>query len=54
MTPKLELSIEQINLILMALSKLPYEQSADMIQIIRNQVEPQLAAPVVEAAGGTD
>lgn len=52
---KLELSIEQINLVLYALAKLPYEQSADMIQLVRNQVQPQLPiAQAPEPAGGTD
>jgi hypothetical protein len=42
--------LEAVNLILHALSKLPYEQSADMIAEIRKQAQPQVdalqAAPV--------
>jgi hypothetical protein len=39
---RLELSIEQVNLVLHALSKLPYEMSAGMIEEVRRQVEPQV------------
>lgn len=46
---KFEFSIEQVNLILHALSKLPYEVSADMIAEVRRQAEPQVPKPAVEA-----
>jgi hypothetical protein len=38
---KLELTKEQINLILQALAQLPYAQSAGLIQEIINQVQPK-------------
>lgn len=39
---KLELSINEVNAILLALSKLPYETVAPLIENIRNQSLPQV------------
>lgn len=51
---KFEFTVEQVNLILHALSKLPYEMSASMFDEVRRQAEPQVpkanAAPVVADA----
>jgi hypothetical protein len=41
---KFEFTIEQVNLLLHALSKMPYEMSAEMIAELRRQAEPQVAA----------
>ena len=43
-------TIEQVNLILHALSKLPYDVSAEMIAELRRQAEPQVAAAQQKAA----
>jgi hypothetical protein len=44
MTPEitLSLSLEQVNAILTALGQLPYVQSADLINEIKNQANSQL------------
>jgi len=41
---KFEFTIEQVNLVLHALAKLPYEMSADIIAEIRKQAQPQVDA----------
>ena len=51
-------SVEQINVLLMALSKQPYELSASLIELVRKQA-PQQAEEAAEAsapasAGVTD
>lgn len=46
---KFEFAIEQVNLLLHALSKLPYEMSADLIAEVRRQAEPQVNPPKVAA-----
>ena len=45
---KLEFTIEEVNGILMGLSKLPYEFSAPLIEKLKQQANPQVA-PAVEA-----
>ena len=47
---KFQFTIEQVNLILHALSKLPYEVPADMIAELRSQAEPQVRKPNLEVA----
>jgi len=44
----LELKLAEVNAILQALAKLPYEQSASVIEKIRVQGESQVAASNVE------
>jgi hypothetical protein len=44
---KLELTIEEVNGVLMGLSKLPYEFSAPLIEKLKQQADPQVN-PVVE------
>ena len=41
---KFGLSIEEANLILVSLSKAPYEQVAGLITKLREQAQPQVAA----------
>lgn len=41
---KFEFEIDQVNLILAALSKAPYEQVYSLVDAIRLQAEPQLKA----------
>jgi len=41
---KLNLSLEQINIILAALGKIPYEAAAPVVDAIRQQAQPQLQA----------
>ena len=45
---KLELTIEEVNGVLMGLSKLPYEFSAPLIEKLKQQADPQIN-PVVQA-----
>jgi len=40
----IKLSLEQVNVVLLALSKLPYEASAPVIEIVRKQAEEQMMA----------
>ena len=42
MTIKLDLTIEEVNGVLMGLSKLPYEFSAPLIEKIKQQADPQV------------
>jgi hypothetical protein len=42
---KLDLTINEINVIMQALGNAPYVQVAELIQKIREQVQPQIAAP---------
>jgi hypothetical protein len=44
---KLELTIEEVNGVLMGLSKLPYEFSAPLIEKLKKQADPQVN-PVAE------
>jgi hypothetical protein len=44
----IELTVNEVNMVLVALSKAPYEQVADLITKVRGQVIPQL--PAQEAA----
>lgn len=37
-------NVEQINIVLQALAKMPYELSAGIIEAVRNQAEAQLTA----------
>ena len=41
---KLELSVNHVNLILMALAKLPLEQSLETFTIVRQQADTQIKA----------
>ena len=41
---KLNLSLEQINIILAGLGKIPYEAAAPVVDVIRHQAQPQLQA----------
>jgi hypothetical protein len=41
---KLNLSLEQINIILAGLGKIPYEAAAPVVDAIRQQAQPQLQA----------
>lgn len=51
-TINLVLTVDQANVVLAALAKLPFESVADLIVVIRQQAQEQLAAqePMVEAA----
>lgn len=40
----IKLSLEQVNVVLLALSKLPYETSAPVIDTVRKQAEEQMMA----------
>jgi hypothetical protein len=42
---KLELSLEEVNGVLSALGKMPYEVSVALIDKIRTQATPQVQAP---------
>ena len=50
---KFELTLEQLNVILVALGKIPLEQSVDLFMQLRATAESQLAAqqPPAEADG---
>ena len=39
---KLELTLEEINVIMSALGNMPYAQVASLVEKVRNQVQPQL------------
>ena len=45
---KLELSVEEINLVLSSLSKKPFEEVSELIAKIRSQAIPQLEEPKKE------
>jgi hypothetical protein len=45
---KLELTIEEVNIILQALGNAPYVQVANVIQKIRDQAQPQVSPPAPE------
>jgi hypothetical protein len=45
---KLELTIAEVNIIMQALGNAPYVQVAELIQKIREQAQPQVAAPAQE------
>lgn len=45
---KLELTIDEINVIMQALGNAPYVQVAALVQKIREQAQQQVAAPVPE------
>ena len=50
-------SVEQVNVVLMALSKQPYELSAPLIELVRTQAQQQAEEAAKEAkdkAGLTD
>ena len=50
-------SVEQINVVLMSLAKQPYEVSAPLIALVRNQAQEQAqkaAAEAQESAGRTE
>jgi hypothetical protein len=42
---KLELTINEINIIMQALGNAPYVQVAELIQKIREQAHPQMVTP---------
>lgn len=45
----LSLSLEQVNLVLVALSKLPYEASAPLIEEVQKQAQAQVQTEKVDA-----
>jgi hypothetical protein len=45
----LTLSLGAINMILAALGKAPYEQVADLVQVIRDQAVPQISEQAAPA-----
>ena len=45
---KLDLTINEVNIIMQALGNAPYVQVAELVQKIREQAQPQVAAPVPE------
>lgn len=47
---KLELTINEVNMILQALGNAPYAQVFELVEKIREQVQPQLAAKQGDAA----
>jgi hypothetical protein len=46
---KLDLHLDVVNAVLTALAKLPYEQSAPVINLIQQQAGPQVEAAQAEA-----
>lgn len=47
---KLDLHLDVVNAVLTALAKMPYEQSAPVINLIQQQAGPQVEAAQAEAA----
>lgn len=47
---KFELSIEETQIVLVGLSKLPYEAVAGLIDKIKSQAEPQVNPPAEQPA----
>lgn len=45
---KFELTVEEANVVLAALGKMPYEQVVSVIVKIRDQAQAQLAPPTTE------
>ena len=45
---KLELSVNEINVIMQALGNMPYAQVFELVQKIRDQAQPQINAPAQE------
>jgi hypothetical protein len=45
---KLDLTIAEVNIIMQALGNAPYVQVAELIQKIREQVQPQINQPAQE------
>ena len=45
---KLELTINEVNIIMQALGNAPYAQVAELIQKIREQAQPQVQAAMQE------
>jgi hypothetical protein len=45
---KIELAVQDVNVVLVALSKLPYEAVADLINNIRAQAAPQIESAPAE------
>lgn len=43
-----KLTLEQTNVILAALGKIPYEAAAPVVDVIRQQAQPQLQAQEVQ------
>lgn len=50
MAIKLELEIDEVNVILRTLGKHPFDEIANLISKIKQQGEPQVAEQAVEAA----
>lgn len=46
---KLELPLGAVNMVLAALAKAPYEQVADLVQVIKEQAIPQIPTPAPQA-----
>lgn len=51
---KFELTLEQVNVVLTGLSKLPIEQGVDVFMYVRSAAESQLAATQPQAEAPTD
>jgi hypothetical protein len=49
-----ELTVDEANVILLGLSKLPYEASAGVIQTLQTQAQGQLPQPPVEQPVNTN
>ena len=49
----LTLPLAQVNIIMLALGKAPYEAVADVVQSIREQAIPQVPMPKVEEPQGS-
>lgn len=49
-TVKIELDLNQLNLVLIALSKLPLENSYDTFNVIKTQADSQLAPGTTDKA----
>jgi len=49
---KIELTVTEVNNVLAALAKFPFEQVADMIQKVRNQAIAQLPAGTEDPEAG--
>jgi hypothetical protein len=45
---KLDLTINEVNIIMQALGNMPYAQVFELIQKIREQAQPQVAVPANE------
>lgn len=51
---KLEMHLDEVNAILVALGNLPFTQVANLIEKIKEQATPQLPVPVMNAEPAED